>query len=380
MTQSLILCGKYLAPGGHLETGCVTVEGAQISETAAAGSSELPLPPGAVILPGFIDLQINGAFGVDVTEDPTPAIQTLSHRLPERGVVAFLPTVITSPVTGYPAMLSGVDLTPAPNGAVPLGLHLEGPFINIERKGAHNPAYICLPAPEDVQRLIDPEKVRIISLAPEMPGGLDAIRAVRAAGILPATAHSMATYQQACEAFAAGAGYGIHLFNAMPPLHHREPGLIGALLEPSAPPFGIIPDGIHIHPAVMGLIFRSRGVEGITLISDAMAAAGLGIGDHKLGDREIRVDKTSARLHDGTLAGSIILSDDAVRNMVRFGICDLPSAARMVSETPARVLGIDDRKGKIAPGYDADLVVLDEDLQVYLTIIGGEVAYQRESN
>jgi N-acetylglucosamine-6-phosphate deacetylase len=377
MGQTLSLCGQYLAADGQLRDGCVQVKDGRIISTGPdASTGAVQLPPGSVILPGMIDLQINGAFGVDITEDPA-AIQVLSRRLPERGVTAFLPTIITSPIEAYARMLQAVDLAPAPGGAVPLGLHLEGPFLNPQRKGAHRPEYICLPSPENLAHLLDPAKVRMISLAPERPGGFDAVERIRAAGILPAAAHSTATYDEARAAFHHGVGYGVHLFNAMPTLHHREPGLIGALLEPDAPPFGLIPDGVHLHPAVLRLVYRARGIEGITLVSDAMAAAGLGPGQHKLGDQNIRVDENSARLPDGTLAGSVILMDDALRCMVKFGVCDLPAAARMAAETPARLLGLGERKGRIAPGFDADLTVVDAQMRVLRTIVAGEVVYER---
>lgn len=380
MSEPIILCGQYLSPGGQIETGCVYMHDGKIAEVrpgSPAVSGAHLLPDGAVILPGFIELQINGAFGVDLTETPS-GVELLSRRLPERGVTTFLPTIVTSAIDWYPSMLANLDLTPAPGGAVPLGLHLEGPFLNPQKKGAHAPRFIVPPTPENLAHLLaEPGKVRILSLAPEVPGALEAVKTIREAGILPAAAHSMATYEQAREAFQAGISYGVHLFNAMPPLNHREPGLIGALLEQDAPPFGLIPDGVHIHPAVMKMIFRTKGPDGITLVSDAMAAAGLEQGVHRLGTLDVIVDGKSARLRDGTLAGSVILLDDAVRCMVELGVCDLPAAARMASETPARVLGLQHRKGLVAAGYDADLVILDEQLHVFATLIGGEFVYHR---
>jgi N-acetylglucosamine-6-phosphate deacetylase len=332
-----------------------------------------------VILPGLIELQINGAFGVDLTADPG-GIATLSAQLPTHGVTAFLPTIISSPVTRYPDLLAACTLSPAPGGARPLGLHLEGPFLQPERRGAHDPAALTLPTPEKLARLLRPDLVRLITLAPELPGGLEAIDQIRRHGIMAGIGHSSSGYDEAWQSFEAGIAYAVHLFNAMPPLHHRQPGLAGALLQPDAPPVGLIADGIHVHPALLRLAYAARGIEGITLVSDAMAAAGLGPGHYPLGQQQVTVGAQGARLADGTLAGSAILLDGAVRNMINFGICSLAEAAIMASLTPARVLGMDHHKGKILPGYDADLVVLDGNLNVYLTIIDGNIVYERKAH
>lgn len=378
MSNYLCLTGRWLQPGGALVEGFVEIEDTQIKQ-AGEGTPRRPvthpLPPGAAMLPGFIDLQINGAFGVDLTADPT-GIATLSQHLPQHGVTAFLPTIITSPIDCYANILTTCDLTPVPGGAHPLGLHLEGPFLHPDRRGAHNSDHLCLPTPENLTQLLRPDLVRLITLAPELAGGLAAIRQIRQAGIIAGVGHSTANYEEAEQFFRAGLGYAVHLFNAMPQLHQRQPGLTGALLQPMAPPAGIIADGIHVHPAMLRLAYAARGTTGLTLVSDAMAAAGLGPGNYTLGDQQVTVDERGARLADGTLAGSAILMDEAIRNMVNFGICSLAEAAIIASLTPARVLGVADQKGQLVAGYDADLVVLDADLKVYLTIVAGEVVYQ----
>jgi N-acetylglucosamine-6-phosphate deacetylase len=380
MAQALCLSGRWLYPNGEMASGFVQIEESRIRQVGAgpapcAVTHALPLD--AVILPGFIDLQINGAFGVDLTANPG-GIATLSAQLPAHGVTSFLPTIISSPVARYPDLLAACELSPAPGGARPLGLHLEGPFLQPERRGAHDPAALALPTPENLAGLLRPELVRLITLAPELPGGLEAMGHIRRHEIIAGIGHSNSGYDEARQSFEAGAAYAVHLFNAMPPLHHRRPGLVGALLQPDAPPVGLIADGIHVHPAMVRLAYTTLGVEGITLVSDAMAAAGLGPGHYSLGQQQVTVDTQGARLADGTLAGSAILLDGAVRNMVKFGICGLAEAAMMASLTPARVLGMDHHKGKILPGYDADLVVLDGNLDVYLTIIDGNVVYERK--
>jgi N-acetylglucosamine-6-phosphate deacetylase len=380
MSNHLCLAGCWLYPTGEWVTGFIQIKGSHIRQVGAGPAPypvTHPLPPEVVILPGFIDLQINGAFGVDLTLNPG-GIAALSRQLPAHGVTAFLPTIITSPLECYPKLLAACDLTPAPAGAQPLGLHLEGPFLHPDRRGAHDPAALCLPTRENLANLLHPRLVRLITLAPELPGGLDAIREIRRQGIVAGIGHSTAGYEEAWKMFEAGAGYAVHLFNAMPALHHRQPGLAGALLQPDAPPVGLIADGIHVHPAMLRLAYAARGIEGITLVSDAMAAAGLGPGTYTLGQQQVTVDAQGARLANGVLAGSAILLDEAVRNMVNLGICSLAEAASMASLIPAQVLGLAGRKGQLLPGYEADLVALDADLNVCLTVIEGNIAYKRD--
>ena len=223
----------------------------------------------------------------------------------------------------------------------------------------------------------DESIARIVTLAPELPGALDAIRALRGKGIVVSAGHSNATYAEAIAAFEAGITWGTHLYNAMRGLGHREPGLPGALLSSSVP-CGLIADGIHVHPAMVKLAFKAKGTEGITLVTDAMAAMGMAPGRYKLSDRDVSVDQTSARLADGTLAGSILKMDQAMRNVIEFTNCTLAQALAMASTMPARVLGLD-HKGRIAPGCDADLVILDESLQVERTIVAGKSVYERRA-
>jgi N-acetylglucosamine-6-phosphate deacetylase len=225
---------------------------------------------------------------------------------------------------------------------------------------------------DEVLRWVD-DSVRLVTLAPELPGALDAIKALRARGIVVSAGHSNATFDQAMAGLAAGIGWGTHLFYAMSALEHRQPGLPGALLT-SPVPCGMIVDGIHTHPSIVKLAYRAKGASSLTLVTDAMEAMGMPAGRYKLSDREVIVDATSARLADGTLAGSILMLDQAVRNVVEFTGCSLAEALTMATATPARVLNLE-RKGRIAPGCDADLVVLDESLHVMQTFVKGNLAF-----
>jgi len=333
---------------------------------------------GLLLAPGFIDMQFNGGFGDDFTDDPT-TIWRAAGLLPRYGVTAFLPTIITSSpekvALGQQVVTRG---RPAGFlGAEPLGLHVEGPFLNPQKKGAHNPAYLRPPTPDAVAGWSPDSGVRLVSLAPELPGALPVIRSLAERGVVVSTAHSLATYDEALAAFDAGARYGTHLFNAMPALGHRDPGLPGALLADDRVSVGIIADGVHVHPAMVGLVWRLLGPHRLNLVTDAMAALGMPPGVHRLGDYEVAVDATSARLADGTLAGSILSLDQAVRNLVAFTGCAVSDALATVTTTPARLLGLDRERGRVAPGAVADLVLLTPDLQVWMTLVRGEVAYRR---
>jgi N-acetylglucosamine-6-phosphate deacetylase len=249
------------------------------------------------------------------------------------------------------------------------GVHLEGPWLSPERPGAQDVAALRAPDPDELGRLMGAWPVRLVSLAPELPGALELIERVVAAGSLAALAHTDATYEQATEAIAAGARHAVHVFNAMRPLHHREPGVIGAVLDDDAVTCEVIADGHHVHPAVVRLLARAKGARNTTFVTDAIEAAGQPDGTYHLGAEPVTVRDGRAVTGGGALAGSTLTMDTAVRNAVAWGI-PLADALHMAATTPARVLGL--RKGRIAPGYDADLAVLDADLQVVATILAGE--------
>lgn len=331
------------------------------------------------LAPGFIDLQFNGGYGEDFTANPH-SITSVAARLPETGVVALLPTFITSPLDDYTEKLEATlhAQKPAqgvPPGSLVLGAHVEGPFLNPDSRGAHNASLFRDPTPQALEYLDPRQAIRLLTLAAERPGGLDAVRALANDGIVVSIGHSQATYQEAQAAFKAGVSYATHLFNAMPPLHQRKPGLIGALLTQSSVRCGLIVDGIHVHPAMVKLAYECLGASGITLVTDAMAAMSMPPGTYTIGDQTVIVDETSARLENGTLAGSILSMDQAVRNMMQFSGCSLAEAVRMASTTPAEVLGLQDRLGHILSGYPANLVLLDAGGQVQATWIDGELVY-----
>lgn len=376
-----IRVGRVCTPTQTLEGAVLRIEEGRIG--AVAPQEALPIPPGALVVdlpdlcavPGFLDLQINGGFGCDFTEDPA-SIPTVARRLPAFGVTAFLPTVISSPpetVRKAVEVVQGLPLEPA--GARVLGLHLEGPFLNPQQAGAHNPAHFRAPSLEALADLGPLSPVRLFTLAPELPGADDVIQDLRRQGIVVAAGHTMATYDEALHALDLGLAVGTHLFSAMRPLHHREPGIVGALLTDPRATVSIIPDGVHMHPGVVRLVWRAKGPEGLCAVTDAMAALGMPPGRYWLGDVEVLVDERSARVPSGLLAGSILTMDQGLRNLVAFTGCTLAEALRTVTLNPARLLGLEDQMGRIAPGCLADLVLLDRDLQVVGTLVGGRAAY-----
>lgn len=386
--NKIILQGNLLWPGGSFHPGMLTITEGKISSIEEKISVEpemlahlIEIPPGGVAAPGFIDLQINGAFGYDFTLDPG-SIPTVARVLPSHGVTSFLPTIITASREACASAIAFVKEYTKSEGqnqkeAGVLGLHLEGPYLNPEKKGAHPANHLRKPDPADL-KLIDPAAVSLVTLAPELPGALEFIHALVERGISVGLGHSQATYAQTMAALEAGASWSTHLFNAMRPLHHREPGIVGALLSDERARIALIADGIHVHPALLRLAAEVKGAAGVTLISDAVAAAGMPEGDYQLGDQRVRVSSGSVRLDDGTLAGCGLLMDGAIRSMVNLTSLPFNQILSMAATTPAQVIGAA-RKGLLAPGYDADIVILDGSLEVTLTLIGGVVAYDHSA-
>ena len=341
----------------------------------AAGNADLLDGQGLLLAPGFIDLQLNGGFGHDFTAAPD-TIWRVAARLPQYGVTSFLPTIITAPAEVYRQAQATLAAPPAGwRGARPLGLHLEGPFLNPAKKGAHNSDHLRQPDPALVAGWSPETGVRLVTLAPELPGAAAVIQVLTDRGVVVSAGHSLATAAEARVGFAAGVRYGTHLFNAMPPLHHREPGLAGALLAADRPIVGLIPDGVHVHPDLVRLAWRALGGERLNLVTDAMAALGMADGRYQLGDFAVQVAAGVARLPDGTLAGSLLALDTAVRNLMAYTGCSLPEALPSVTSVPARLLGLLPDLGQISPGARADLVLLDADGRVKAAIVAGELLY-----
>lgn len=374
--MTLKLSGPTLLEDGTIRESTITVQGAHILDLRPGLDSGADFLTDGVIAPGFLDLQLNGGYGCDFTGDAA-SIAQVAARLPETGVTGFLPTRITSPLETYAAWLrEAAAVQVAAHDAQVLGVHLEGVYFSPQRTGAHNPALMRQPnAREIVETYACHPIVRIVTLAPELEGALDAIRALRARGVVVSAGHTNATFDEAQRGLQAGIGWATHLFNAMRELRHREPGVATAMLL-SDLPVGLIADGVHLHPAITQMICRIKGPRGVVLVTDSMGAMGMPPGEYNLGGYSVIVDGRSAQLPTGTLAGSILTMDGAIRHLVREVGCPLADALTMATRTPADLLGLPN-KGRIAAANDADLVVLDAELRVQATVVAGGVAYSR---
>jgi N-acetylglucosamine-6-phosphate deacetylase len=346
-----------------------------VGKGAAPGRSDevVIAEPGELIAPGFVDLQVNGFGGHDAAAGAA-AIAAISDLLPATGVTAFLPTLISAPVDVGAEFAVAAGAGTGASGARVLGAHLEGPFINPSFRGAHDRACLTDPTPPKVD-VVARARPRMITLAPELPGALDAIARLRAAGIVVSAGHTGADFDCGRSAIAAGVRFGTHIYNTMTAVHHRRPGIALALLLDPKVTVGLIADGEHVHPAVCEQVVRAKGASRIALTTDQTAAAGMPPGSYRLSGRSVASDGTVVRLEDGTLAGSAATMDQLVRLMSGLPGMNVARAVAMASTVPARVLG-ERSLGHIRVGACADVVVLDRNLRVRLTMVGGEVKFR----
>ena len=352
------LVGSVLVPGDvEIVEGTVTASG-------------LASPNGrGIAAPGFVDLQVNGFGGVDFLDTDADGYARAGAALLETGVTAYLPTFITSSEERLAAALSQVP-TVREHGPRVVGVHLEGPFLSASRLGTHPAADRRDPDVELAGRLLAVGPVALMTLAPELPGAAALVSFLRSRGVVVSCGHTNATAAEAESAFDLGVGTVTHLFNAMRPLTHRDPGIVGAALARPDVIVQIIVDGVHLAPEVVQLVWRAAGGR-VALVTDAIAAAGIGDGAFMLGTVEVEVrDAVARQVGDAMLAGSVLTMIEAVRNLHAFGV-PVEQALEAASSVPARVLG-STTLGRIAPGAPADIVVLDEALEIERVIVGGE--------
>ncbi len=371
-----LLRGRIFGAAG---ADSVLVEGDAITWVGGGTPPERPddeivAGPGEMVAPGLIDLQVNGFAGRDAGEG-ADAIAAISEALLASGVTGFLPTLISNPVEVGAAFTSAVGAAAEAPGARVLGAHVEGPFINPSFRGAHLPENLAEPTPANVDVLVA-ARPRLITLAPEMPGGLVAIERMHRAGIIVSAGHTGGDFELGRKAIAAGVRFATHVYNAMTQVHHRRPGIALAMLLDSRVTTGLIADGEHVHPAMCEQVLRMKGTSRIALTTDQTSAAGSPAGSYSLSGRTVFSDGRVVRLQDGTLAGSAASMPDLLRVMAGLPGMNATKAVQLATAVPARVLG-ERRLGRIAAGACADLVVFDADLNARLTMIRGAVRFRR---
>ena len=382
---TVITAARLVTPVEWIEAPVVVVEDGHITALSSRNSAEIPAGrlldfPELVLAPGFIDIHIHGGAGRDAMEADESALGQIERQLIQHGVTAYLPTTVTAPQEKILKALDGLGKSIAtankkPGRAVPLGIHLEGPFISHEKRGVHPPQNLVPPTQQAFDRFWQAAAgtICMMTIAPELPGAAETIQHARTLGVHSSLGHSNATYQQAQSGIAAGADHATHTFNAMRALDHRDPGIQGAVLEHDELTADIIADGIHVHPSVLSLFLRAKGVDRAILITDAISATGMPDGIYSLGGLEVEVNDGRCE-YQGKLAGSVLTLDRAIRNVMTFAGWQLQQAVRLATLNPAQRLGISDQRGLLAPGRRADLVVLTPEGQVAHTIIGGEIA------
>ncbi len=377
MTTLLIHAGRALTPTTEINDAGILIREDTIE--AIGPRSGMTLPAGAqeiratdkTAIPGFVDVHIHGAGGHDVMEGTDAALRSITRKVSEYGTTSIVATTVTASTDQTLRAAEGIARYIAQQHeteetrAEVLGIHFEGPFISKERRGVHPSEWIQLPSAETLGRFLKAAagNARILTIAPEVSGAAPCIDAAREAGLVVSMGHTDATYEQARAAMARGARSATHVYNAMRPFSHRDPGVIGAVLTSPEVNAELIADGVHVEEAAMKLLLLAKGAAHITLVSDGLSATGMPDGKYTLGGFEVTVSGGVCRNAEGTLAGSTLTLDRALRNIVALGV-SLPDAVRMLTLNPASLLGIEFKKGSLRVGADADILLLDQGLHL----------------
>ncbi|HTZ98925.1 MAG TPA: N-acetylglucosamine-6-phosphate deacetylase [Candidatus Aquilonibacter sp.] len=379
MPTTVIHASRILTPDEEISDGIIVVEDGRIA--GLGHRDEMRLPPGAAdfvatgmtVVPGFVDIHIHGAGGHDVMEADERALDRITSTVARHGTTSMVATTVTAPVDETRRSLEGVaryiraheNAAPDRLAAEIVGVHLEGPFISKARRGVHPPDSLVKPSVETFGRFLEAADglVKIVTVAPELPGALELIAAAVAAKVVAAIGHTDADYDQTRAAIQSGARHAVHMYNAMRPFEHRDPGVVGAILTDPEVTAEVIADLVHVAGPAIQVLIGAKGFDAVLLVSDGIAATGMPDGSYRLGNFEVSVKDGVARNSEGKLAGSTLTMDRALRNVVAIGV-PLQDAVRMATVLPARRLGLAGKKGIIAVGADADLVALTPDLRV----------------
>ena len=378
--------GRLFSPTGAVEHPLVLIEDGHVVEISARSSRQVPAGVSvsdfgrSVIAPGYVDLHIHGSAGYDVMDDTADALPAIEQLLVRHGVTSYFPTTVTAPMDttlrALERLADAIEQRERQNAdskirALPLGIHLEGPFISHARRGVHPPENLLAPTLALFERFWQAARgrIRMMTIAPELEDATEVIAEATRRGVCVSLGHSDADFAAAERGIAAGARHATHTFNAMRPLHHRSLGILGAVLTDRRMSADIIADGVHLDPAIVKLFADAKGLEQTVLITDATSATGMPDGRYRLGSFEVDVHDGKCMV-DGKLAGSVLTMDLAVRNLARFAEWELPRAVAAASQNPARVARIAN-KGVLAVGADADFVVLNSEGEVLRTFVGG---------
>lgn len=385
--MNLVLAGgTIVTPFRVIKNGGIVIKEDKIYEIGK--SSDITIPDGyevidvsgRLVCPGFVDLLVHGGGGFGFADEKEDSIEKVSHYFMEHGSTTVLASLFAKPeqmlLNDLRRLADYIDAHPNSNIK---GIHMEGPYLNRELKGAMNENYLWEPSVESWNKLWEASKgkIKIMTIAPELPGAIEVMREAARQGVVLSIGHSMATYDEIELAIDNGAAHVTHIFNAMKPFHHRNPGVILGSLLRNELKIELIADKLHVHPAVMELLLKLKGSNGIILVSDSIRAGGMHEGEYEFADQKVYMKDKRAFLEDGTLAGSTLTLNMAVKNMVETANARITDAVRMASLNGSKVINMENRKGILAAGKDADIVILDEDYSIDMTIIGGSIVYQR---
>ena len=370
------VCGELSEATVYIEDGKIANVGPGIRVPRSARQIQAP---DYILAPGFIDMHVHGAGGHDLMEGSAEAFTTVSRTLARNGTTSFYATTVTA---GIPHTVQALERLgawiggpPTEGGAQPLAIHMEGPFISHKRLGVHPPQNVLPPTAAQFQEFYQAAggHLRILTMAPEVPGALEVMDAAAAQGVRVAMGHTDATFAEAQRAISLGVRHAVHTFNAMRPFSHRDPGVIAATLLDERVAAELIADGVHVDIAAMRLLLKAKGPEGVMLVTDGVAPLGMPEGRYRLGQLDVEISGGAVRSLDGILAGSILTLDHAMRNLKACTALPVRDLVRMTTWNQAKLMGITKQKGVIAPGADADLVLLDRDLNVKQVFVRGKL-------
>jgi N-acetylglucosamine-6-phosphate deacetylase len=381
-----LIGGKIVTPFRLVENGAVIIDGNKIYELGKAGDVKIPADcqvidvSGKIVTPGFVDLLVHGGGGSGFADENLDSIKKVSRYFLEHGSTTVMASLFAKPekllLNDIKRLADYIESTPDTNIQ---GIHMEGPYLNKELKGAMNEGYLWKPSVEGWYKLWDASRgyIKLMTIAPELPGAIDVMREAANCGVVLSIGHSMASYADIELAIDNGAAHVTHIFNAMRPFHHRNPGVILGSLLRNELKIELIADTLHVHPAVMEFLLKVKGANGIILVSDSIRAGGMHEGEYEFADQKVYMKEKRAYLEDGTLAGSTLTLNKAIKNMVETANAKLTDAVRMASLNGAKVVAREHKVGILSAGRQADLVVLDKNYDVEMTILHGKIAYQR---